>query len=46
MKIVSANITGSFILNGVDLTTTVESSSIWSGSLATRTSNLESFSAV
>ena len=44
MKIVSANITGSFILNGVDLTTTVESSSIWSGSIAQRVSNLEQFS--
>jgi hypothetical protein len=44
MKIVSANVTGSFILNGVDLTTTVESSSIWSGSIASRVSNLEQFS--
>jgi len=44
MKQISANITGSFILNGVDLTNTTVSSSIWSGSFSTRVSNLESFS--
>jgi len=44
MKQVSSNITGSLILNGIDVTTTVVSSSIWSGSFSTRVSNLESFS--
>jgi len=44
MKQISANITGSFILNGTDLTNTLGSSSIWSGSFSTRVSNLESFS--
>ena len=45
MKIVSADITGSLIVNGVDVTTTVESSSIWSGSIAQRVTDLEQFSA-
>jgi hypothetical protein len=44
MKIVSANITGSLIINGSDVTETLGSSSLWSGSLSTRTSNLELFS--
>jgi len=34
MKIIGANITGSFILNSQDVTTTLQSSSIWSGSVA------------
>ena len=34
MKIIGANITGSFILNGQDVTNTLQSSSIWSGSVA------------
>ncbi len=45
MKIVSADITGSLILNGVDVTTNVVSSSIFSGSIAGRVTSLEQFSA-
>ena len=44
MRIISANISGSLILNGTDITTTVVSASIWSGSFSTRVTNLESFS--
>lgn len=44
MKIISADITGSLIINNQDVTTTVESSSIWSGSIASRVTNLEQFS--
>lgn len=44
MKQISANITGSLIINGVDVTDTLGSSSFWSGSFSTRVSNLESFS--
>ncbi len=44
MKIISAEITGSLIINNQDVTTTVESSSIWSGSIASRVTNLEQFS--
>ena len=45
MKIVSADITGSLIVNGVDVTTNVVSSSIFSGSIAGRVTSLEQFSA-
>jgi hypothetical protein len=45
MKIVSADITGSLIINGVDVTTNVVSSSIFSGSIAGRVTSLEQFSA-
>ncbi len=44
MKIISADITGSLIINNQDVTTTVESSSIWSGSIASRVTDLEQFS--
>lgn len=44
MRIVTADITGSLILNNVDVTETVESSSIWSGSIASRVTSLEQFS--
>jgi len=44
MKIVSADITGSLIVNGVDVTTNVVSSSIFSGSIAGRVASLEQFS--
>lgn len=44
MKIVSADITGSLIVNNVDVTTVVVSSSIWSGSIAQRVTNLENWS--
>jgi hypothetical protein len=42
MKIIGANVTGSFILNGVDVTTTIQSSSIWSGSVASSITSLNS----
>jgi hypothetical protein len=42
MKIIGVNVTGSFILNGVDVTTTVQSSSIWSGSLASSVVSINS----
>jgi len=42
MKIIGANITGSFILNGTDVTNTVQSSSVWSGSVATEINSLYS----
>jgi hypothetical protein len=35
MKIIGANITGSFILNNQDVTTTIQTSNVWSGSVAT-----------
>jgi hypothetical protein len=35
MKIIGANITGSFILNSQDVTTTIQTSNVWSGSVAT-----------
>jgi len=35
MKIIGANITGSFILNSQDITTTIQTSNVWSGSVAT-----------
>lgn len=35
MKIIGANITGSFILNNQDVTTTIQTSNTWSGSVAT-----------
>jgi hypothetical protein len=44
MKIVTADITGSLIVNGVDVTNNVVSSSIFSGSIAGRVTNLEAFS--
>jgi hypothetical protein len=44
MRIVTADITGSLIVNNVNVTSTVESSSIWSGSIAQRVTNLESWS--
>lgn len=44
MKIVTADITGSLIVNNADVTQTVQSSSIWSGSIAERVTNLESWS--
>jgi hypothetical protein len=44
MRIVTADITGSLIVNNVDVTETVESSSIWSGSIASRVTSLEQFS--
>jgi len=34
MKIIGANITGSFILNNQDVTTTIQTSNVWSGSAA------------
>jgi len=45
MKIVTADITGSLIVNGVDVTNNVVSSSVFSGSIAGRVTNLEQFSA-
>ena len=42
MKIIGANITGSFILNGQDITTTIQSSSIWSGSMASSITSINS----
>jgi hypothetical protein len=44
MRIISANISGSLTLNGVDVTNVTVSSSIWSGSMAGRIANLEQFS--
>lgn len=44
MKIVTADITGSLIVNGVDVTNNVVSSSVFSGSIAGRVTNLEQFS--
>ena len=44
MRIVTADITGSLIVNNIDVTETIESSSIWSGSLASRVTSLEQFS--
>jgi hypothetical protein len=35
MKIIGANVTGSFILNSQDVTTTIQTSNVWSGSVAT-----------
>jgi hypothetical protein len=35
MKIIGANITGSFILNSQDVTTAIQTSNVWSGSVAT-----------
>jgi hypothetical protein len=35
MKIIGANVTGSFILNGQDITTAIQTSNVWSGSVAT-----------
>jgi exonuclease VII small subunit len=45
MKIIGANVTGSFILNGVDVTNTLQSSSIWSGSVASSINSLNSATA-
>ena len=45
MKIIGANVTGSFILNGVDVTTTIQSSSIWSGSVASSIVSINSTTA-
>jgi hypothetical protein len=45
MKIIGVNITGSFILNGVDVTTTIQSSSIWSGSVASSIVSINSTTA-
>jgi hypothetical protein len=45
MKIIGANVTGSFILNGQDVTNTLQSSSIWSGSVASSITNLNSATA-
>ena len=44
MRIISANISGSFTLNGVDVTNVTVSSSIWSGSMSSRVTSLEQFS--
>ena len=41
MKITSANITGSFIINGTDVTNTLTTSNTFSSSINTRTTNLE-----
>ena len=45
MKIIGANVTGSFILNGVDVTNTLQSSSIWSGSVASSINSLNAATA-
>jgi hypothetical protein len=44
MRIISANISGSLTLNGVDVTNVTVSSSIWSGSMSSRVTSLEQFS--
>lgn len=45
MKIIGANITGSFILNNQDVTNTVQSSSAWSGSVASQIDSLNAATA-
>ena len=45
MKIIGANVTGSFILNGIDVTNTLQSSSIWSGSVASSINSLNAATA-
>ena len=46
MKIISADISGSLIINNTDVTQILVSSSVWSGSLNQRVSNLESTASV